>query len=140
MQLRTRVIGAAGIAAVVAAGGFAFTDKNTVPTTLGYGYGQTTVEGGIVTSAMALVPDTNDASKLGTVTYATANDISAATCGSNSTAYVSVNDGDLSVFCPETGTSPNFTITCTTDGLTDLSAVHKVALTVKTAPTWPQGG
>ena len=42
MQLRTKVIGAAGIAAVVAAGGFAFTAGNTGATSAVAGYGTIT--------------------------------------------------------------------------------------------------
>ena len=45
MQLRNKVIGAAGIAALVAAGGFAFTANSTLPTDHAVGYGNVEATG-----------------------------------------------------------------------------------------------
>ena len=128
MQLKTKVIGAAGIAALVAAGGFAFTASNTVPDTLGYGYGTTTVNGDIVTTDMTLVPASGNPDNLGTVTYTTATNL--ATAGLQ--AFISVDDGDLSNACTASGSGP-YTLTCTPNGTHSLSSVNKVALTTKKA-------
>src|SRR5664280_2791141 len=48
MQLRTRVVSAVGIAAVVAAGGFAFTDSNVMPAYSSAGYNSVAATGALV--------------------------------------------------------------------------------------------
>ena len=69
MQLRTRVIGAAGIAAVVAAGGSAFTASNTgVPAAKNLGFSSTSVTGAEV-SGMAFTVNATDKTHTDAITY-----------------------------------------------------------------------
>ena len=58
MKRNMKITGAVGIAALVAAGGFAFTVSNTVPANANLGYGSTDVSGATATAmSFGLTPD-----------------------------------------------------------------------------------
>ena len=117
MRLRTRVIGAAGIAAVVAAGGSAFTASNTgVPLTRTLGDSSTAVTGAAV-SAMAFTLNT-DNSKVNDVVYTLASALQP-----TSTASITVTSNDADRGGP-------FPYTCTPDVETSLVLTCATTATV----------
>lgn len=136
MNTAMRVGIALGGAAVVIAGGSAFTDSNTLPATKTLGYGNTTATG-VVTTKTTLTPLASDGSKLDSVVWEESNlAITPETHKAMMTLTVSGNPSVTDSNCTivaATATPTVGTITCTGANAA-IANVTGVALTVYAKP------
>jgi hypothetical protein len=120
----TRIVAAIAVIGAVAAGGAAFTDSNTQPTTSVAGYGTTSVTGGTVTSLTYAL--SSNGADINTATIVWSGDTSL------DTTVIGFNGGGT--YSCGTGTfisgSTTFTCDLTTDSVTTAAeTVADIALT-----------
>jgi hypothetical protein len=108
MHTRTKVFSAAAMIAALAAGGSAFTDSNTMPTSQNVGYGTVTVSGATVDHIDYNI-NANDVSKLDGVTVWLTGDYTGST---TTVQWNNVNTGSP-LYAPVTCTTGAFDTTDT---------------------------
>jgi hypothetical protein len=127
MKRNMKITGAVGIAAVVAAGGFAFTASNSLPAGGVSGYGQSVATGATVTGITNnLVP--TDHSKLASVTFLSTTDLTGKIVTMTLKQDTTVVGTPYA--CTVTGVAPATTITCLTPGTPGLETYDTTGLTV----------
>jgi hypothetical protein len=129
MRVSTKILVAGAAAALVAAGGSAFTAGNTIASGSKVGYGDTTVSG-ISVSDVQYVVSATDGSKIDKVKF-----VSTDSTASNSTGTLTIKDGSgvlvvssLSCGTPTADTSTPVKYTFTCDPTTDPAATAVVTV------------
>jgi hypothetical protein len=126
MRNSTKVVAALGAAALVAAGGAAYTAANSVPGTT---RPRATTVTGVTVATMAVNPATNP-TNLSTIVYTVTGDVS------TTTFTVTLNPGgtQVSVPCTPVYANPTTTITCTPGGTVTMASIDGIGLTAYKAP------